>query len=245
MMFPIIQVGPLAIQAPGLILLLGLWLGLTLAERHAHRFNVQAAVVYNLVFAALVSGILGARLTFALLHPTAFASSPISLLSLNPDLLDPAGGTLIAIATAVVYGSRKRLQLWPTLDALTPIISVIAIASGLANLSAGTAFGSQTDLPWGIDLWGATRHPTQVYGILAAAIILALTWPSRMGNLTDGGYFIRFTMLSAFAGLFLETFRGDSIVLSNGFRVAQIIAWIVLALSFWALHRLDHRGTSN
>ena len=238
-MFPILQLGPLAIQTPGLILLAGLWLGLTLAERYSHRFKVQPVDLYNLVFIALMSGILGARVTFAVRHPFAFISSPISLLSLNPDLFDPASGLVIAIATALIYGSRKHINLWSALDALTPILSTLSVAIGLAHLASGTAFGSQTDLPWGIDLWGVNRHPTQIYEIMAAGIILWFTWPSRRQNLAVGGYFIRFMALSAGARLFLETFRGDSILLPNGLRVAQLIAWIVLAVSLWGSHRFD------
>ncbi len=238
-MFPILQLGPLAIQTPGLILLAGLWLGLTLAESYSHRFKVQPVDLYNLVFTALISGILGARLTFAVRHPLAFVSSPISLLSLNPDLFDPTGGLVIAIATALMYGSRKHINLWSALDALTPILSTLSVAIGLAHLASGTAFGSQTDLPWGIDLWGVIRHPTQIYEIMAAGIILWFTWPSRMKNLAVGGYFVRFMALSAGARLFLEAFRGDSILLPNGLRVAQLIAWIVLVVSLWGSHRFD------
>ena len=53
-MLPILQVGPLAIQAPGLILLLGLWLGLALAERTAHYWGVPGKTLYNLAFMALI-----------------------------------------------------------------------------------------------------------------------------------------------------------------------------------------------
>jgi hypothetical protein len=50
MMFPILQIGPLAIQVPGLIILAGLWLGLSLAERRAKKRESNPSVLYNLVF---------------------------------------------------------------------------------------------------------------------------------------------------------------------------------------------------
>ena len=63
-MLPILQIGPLAIQTPGLILLGGLWLGLSLSERHARRYKVDPGVLYNLVFLLLIVGILGADILF-------------------------------------------------------------------------------------------------------------------------------------------------------------------------------------
>lgn len=42
-MLPILPIGPLAIQFPGLVILLGLWLGLSLAEQsvqsHVQRYE--------------------------------------------------------------------------------------------------------------------------------------------------------------------------------------------------------------
>ncbi|NJN43648.1 MAG: prolipoprotein diacylglyceryl transferase, partial [Anaerolineae bacterium] len=45
--------------------MIGFWLGLTLAERHAQRHKIHADLVYNLAFVTLISGILGARLAYA------------------------------------------------------------------------------------------------------------------------------------------------------------------------------------
>ena len=37
-MFPILQLGPLALQVPGLLLLVGLWIGTLVVEREAVRY---------------------------------------------------------------------------------------------------------------------------------------------------------------------------------------------------------------
>jgi prolipoprotein diacylglyceryltransferase len=49
---------------------------------------------------------------------------------------------------------------------------------------------------------------------------------------------MQFVALSAISRLFFEAFRGDSLVTVNNLRVAQIIAWMVLAMSLWSIFRL-------
>jgi phosphatidylglycerol:prolipoprotein diacylglycerol transferase len=236
-MFPILQIGPLAIQTPGLALLLGLWLGLTLAEKYTPQRCIAANLLYNLVFVALITGIAGARLAYVIRYPGTFVSSPLGLISLNPGLFDLWGGIVSGIICGSIYAQRRGLEFWNTVDALTPLLAIFAIALGLSNLASGNAFGTPTNLPWGIELWGERRHPTQLYTIFTAGLILVLLWPgnSRWMDKQPGSYFLSFLALSALARLFVEAFRGDSILLPGGFRLAQVIAWIILAGSLWGL----------
>jgi phosphatidylglycerol---prolipoprotein diacylglyceryl transferase len=239
-MFPIINIGPAAVQTPGLILLVGLWLGASLAERHASRHGVDPGKLNNLIFLALIAGVVGGRLLYVLQHPQAFASSPISILSLNPGLFDLTGALAVAGLSALVYGSRAGMAFWPTLDCLTSLIAVLAVALAFANLALGEGFGAPSDVPWAIYLWGADRHPTQVYEMLAALLILAFIWPVFKQDLFNrpGTRFLYFLALSAAARLFLEAFRGDSTLLAGGVRSAQVAGWFVLALALYGLHRL-------
>lgn len=240
-MFPTIQIGPLAVQAPGLIILGGLWLGLSLAEKLAQPDREVANQLYNLTFVALIAGIIGARAASILRFPEAFLANPLSIFSLNPGLLDQNAGIAVGLLAAFIYGQRKRLRFWPTLDRLTPFLALIAISLSLANLATGTAFGSPTTFPWGIELWGATRHPTQLYSSILATVILLLIilWHSKPE--TSGVLFVRFVALSAAARLFVEGFRGDSILVGEGIRLAQLVAWFLLALSLWRLWSLLKR----
>ena len=240
-MFPILQIGPLAIQTPSLMLLLGLWLGLTLAEKYAPQRGVPANMLYNMVFVALIGGVAGARLAYVVRYPDIFVSNPLGLISLNPGLLDPWGGFVCGIICVAIYAQRKGLKFWPTLDALTPFFAIFAIALDLSNLASGNAFGATTTLPWGIELWGERRHPTQFYTIFTSSLILFLFWPgkSKWIDKQPGTYFLSFIALSALARLFVEAFRGDSVLLPGGFRLAQVIAWLILGGSLWGLTLLS------
>lgn len=236
-MLPILQIGPLSLQTPGLVLLAALWIGLGQTEKYATRSGQDANRIYNLVLVALLAGVLGARLAYVARHLPAFSTDPLGILSLSPVMLDGGGGLVVGVLAGLIYGQRKHLSLWPTLDALTPALAILMVGMGLAHLASGNAFGAATDLPWGIELWGEKRHPSQVYEIAAALAVLALVWPrSKQGDTwPPGTRFLAFIALSAFARLFLEAFRGDSTLLVGSLRTAQVAAWLVLAAALGLL----------
>ena len=225
-----------------ILLLIALWLGLALAERRAERHKIAKDTLSNLVYYGLFGYILGGRILYVLSNLSAFIQSPLSVFSLNLDLFDPVAGLVSAVIVGFVYGSRQRLPLWPTLDALTPLFAMLAVGLSLSHLAAGTAFGSPTELPWGIELWNATRHPTQMYELIAAILIFSLLW-FRKADAPSGFSFLLFAALTAGARIFLEAFRGDSTLVFGGLRLAQVLAWIVLAITFFAkesIHRTEN-----
>lgn len=215
-----------------LLLAAALWIGLAFAEKRSERHGVSKDTLNNLVFYSLFGYLLGGRILFALANYAAFVDSPLSLFSLNIDLFDSISGLLAANLVGMIYGKKQNLSFWNTLDALTPIFAFLAIGLHLSHLAAGTAFGSPTTLPWGIELWNETRHPTQIYELIASLIIFALIW-YRKSELSPGALFLNFAALTAGARLFLEAFRGDSTFIFGGIRLAQVVAWIILVFALW------------
>jgi len=237
-MLPVIQVGPLVLQTPFLILIMGVWLGLAASERYARRHAYDANRLSDLVLVGLVAGLLGARLSYAAIQPAAFASNLLSILSPTPTMLDPLGGMVVGILASVIYAQRKKLPLWQTLDALTPGLAVFFIALGVAHLASGEAFGAMTNLPWGINLWGETRHPAQIYEILGATASAMVVYRLQAAKHGPAGvFFLGWTALTAFMRIFLEAFRGDSLMWPGGLRPAQIGAWLILAVVLIILGR--------
>lgn len=241
-MFPILQLGPLALRLPGLFLLAGVWLGMTLIDREAPRHKVPGAVLSSLVFYGLLAGIVGARVAYALRYTGIYAGDPLSLFSLNPFTLAPAEGFLIALTVVFVLGLRRHLPLWPTLDTLTPGLAAFAILLGIAHLSSGDAFGAPTSVPWAIELWGAQRHPTQVYEILLATLALAVVWRLRRIRAFPGFPFLAWLALTAAGRLFVEAFRGDSVIIAGGLRGAQLVSLVILAGVLGVLHLRARRA---
>lgn len=241
-MFPTLNIFGAAMPTAPLIVLIGIWLGSSLAEKHAARHKVNPSHLYNLTFTLLIAYILGGRLSYAAQHPAAFIADPASLVSRNFGLFDPLGGFIIALISGAVYGQRKQLSLRPTLDALTPALAVLMLSIPLANFASGNAFGAPSSLPWAVHLWGLDRHPVQLYEALAAGGILYWLWPSRRPSpTTPGTEFLLFTAASAASRLIFEGLRGSSPVLFLGLRTWQLAAWFVLAAALFGVYYLHYR----
>jgi phosphatidylglycerol:prolipoprotein diacylglycerol transferase len=238
-MLPTLQIGPLALPVPGLIILGGLWIALSVCERRAIQQGMSSRIFYNMVLISLGIGVLGARLIYVIQYPSAFLASPISLISLNPSLFDPFWGVLIGLLAGIAYGQRKRLHVWSILDILTPGLAVMGVAFNLSHLASGAAFGKPTQLPWGIYMWGEIRHPSQVYATIVAGLILVIVLriEKSMTALPSGVLFWVFVGMTAAARMFLEAFRGDSTLIFESLRQDQLIAWSVLAISMFGMFK--------
>jgi len=240
-MLPTLQVGPLAIPVAQFSLLLAFWFGLSLAEKQSPRRGIPAEGLYNLIFTGVIAGLLGARVGYVLQYPNAFLQAPMSFFSMNTGMLDSFSGYGIALISMGIYAQRAKFTFWGTLDAVTPLLAVLAVGLALANIASGKSFGAETELPWGIVLWGAKRHPTQFLELAAAALILSLVILRIKTSGSPGKLFLQFTAISAAARLLLEALHGDSNTILNGLRTTQIIAWAALAISLTALDVLQRQ----
>jgi prolipoprotein diacylglyceryltransferase len=241
-MFPILQLGPIAIQVPGLLLLAGIWIGTLLAEREAVRYQLDSGKISTMIFVALIAGIIGARLVYALNFLDLYRGEPLSLFALNLNTLAPLEGMAIGFLAAIVYAQRNGIPLLATLDTLTLGAAVFAIFFGLSHLSSGDAFGAPSDVHWAIHLWGVDRHPAQVYELLAAIIVTLVVLKMRKKSFAAGFIFALFIALSALSRLFLEGFRGDSLIIFNSIRAVQVVSLIMMILALLALHVLTRRS---
>ncbi len=223
-----------------ILIILAAWIGLTISERHATRLRVNLDALSNLLFIGVIAFVIGGRLLYALENLAVFAQSPSSIFSLNTALFDQWGGLAIAVIAGFVYGQRVHLPFWRSLDALTPLLAMVAIGIAFSHLASGQAFGKETTVPWAIHEWGAWRHPTQAYEIIASILVLVLVLIPKTIQ-APGIEFLSFAALTSASRLIIEGFRGDSTLILGGLRAAQIVAWCVLLL---ALIGLEYRRKS-
>jgi len=243
-MLPYLRLGPFLLQLPGLALLIGVWIGLSLAEKEAKRINLRSDNIYNLVFYGLVSGLVGARLAYAARYASVYLENPLSLFALNANTLSIWEGLLVGLLVSTIYAQRKGMPLKLTLDALAPGLAVFMVFFGIGHLLSGDAFGAPTRLPWSVYLWNEYRHPSQVYEILAALGVFYLLWKQPPGERGSGSNFLWLIALSAAARLFLEAFRGDSLLWLGGLRAAQVISLGIMLAALWGMRSFQPKERS-
>jgi len=236
-MFPYLRLGPFILPMASLALLAGLWVGLPLMEREAARLKINASVLSNVIFYSLLAGLIGARLGYALEFPAVYSSNPLSLLALTPTTLSPGMGLAVGLITFVIFVQRKQLPIQATLDSIAPGLAVFMVIVGFAHILSGDAYGAPTSVPWAIRLWNEYRHPSQFYEtFIALTIFLVIRerFPKPEGA---GLNFLLTVALSSASRVFLETFRGDSVFWPGGFREAQVITLVIMALSFYWMRK--------
>jgi len=239
---PVIHIGPVAVQLPGLIVLLGFWAALWVAAHGAKPFGLRDDDVYNPAFYAAIAGILGARMWYVITHWTAFAGDPLGIVSLNLSTLDATGGLVVGVLVGALHAWRKKLLTVRWLDALTPGAALLLAAVSLANLFSGEAYGEPSTLPWSIELWDMERHPTQIYEMLAMLAILFVLLTVLRRHPKPGTAMLLFLALYSGQRVFLEAFRADSFLLPGGWRAAQVVGLVVLGISLVVLSRRSEKS---
>lgn len=229
-MFRTILIAGLSLPVKPLLALAALYAGLWLAARLARSRGVDGDHLWNLGFVSAIAALIGGRLAYVVQFWSAYRQDLLAILSPRPDALAWAPGLLIGLLVGWLYLRRLRLPLAPVLDALAPGALLGLTILSLADFLAGDAYGAPTSLPWAVEMWGAARHPVQLYqmGAQLAALFLLLRRPiARPGQRAWLALF-----LYALSRLLFDAFRGDSLILAGGFRAEQITALAVALLAF-------------
>jgi prolipoprotein diacylglyceryltransferase len=227
-MFPILNVGPLAIQAPGLIILGGIYLALVVIEKQAKFFKLSSNDLSNLIFVYLLSSIVVGRLAYLIKYPSILIENPLSIVSLNPNLIDFLSGMVLSILIALIYMQKKNMNLREVLDAYTIPFLVFLVFFFFAQFSSGNLFGKPSTLPWSIHLWGTTRHPLQLYYVIGLIPIILLAVKEIKTRPGPGSLFIKSLAFLTSLVVFLDYFNGDPKNVIGNFNIIQLVAWAIL-----------------
>lgn len=232
-MQPEIDIGPVTLQTFGLMFALGfLGAGLLLAKRFTE-LGKPPDWAYEMVFVALIGGIVGARVDFVIQNWSEVSDDLLGNIFSGSGLVWFGGA--IGGALAVVLWARWRGMLgWIIADiAAAPLALGYAIGRIGCQLSGDGDYGIPWDGPWAMAYPEGTVptteevHPTPVYETISVGIIAYVLWRLR-DRFTTGMLFALYLVLTGTERFLIEFIRrNDDVAL--GLTQAQLISVAMIA----------------
>ena len=247
-MQPEIHLGPITLQSFGLMMGLGFVVAGILASKRLKEIGRPADWAYEMVFAALVGGIVGARLW--------------SIVENWDEAKDDVLGSIFSGSGLVFYGGLfgggLGVMLWAkwrgVLDATTCDVAAPGLAAAYAigrigcQLAGDGDYGKAWDGPWAMAYPDGTVptteqvHPTPVYETLTMGLVAWFLWHKRDAY-RPGGLFALYLVLAGAERFLVEFLRRNDTV-AAGLTLPQLVALAMMLIGGGWLLRLRLRGSS-
>ena len=237
-MQPEIHLGPVTLQTFGIMFALGFVGAGLLVARRLKELEKPPDWAYELIFAALVGGIVGSRLDFVLENWDEVSDDVLGNLFSGSGLVWYGGVIGGAIAVVLWAWWRKMLNL-TLLDICAPGLAIgYAIGRIGCQLSGDGDYGIPWDGPWAMAYPDGTVatdtpvHPTPIYETMAMGLVTYVLW--RLRTALQPGLLFALYLVLAGAERFLIEFirRNDDVAI--GLTQAQLLSVaMMLAGGVW------------
>ena len=241
------QWGGLTISTYAVCMVLGLIAGTIASLSEARRRHIRSTLVLDAILAAMVLGVIAARLGYVLInwiyyqaHTAEIARLWLGGLNWQAGLV---GGSIGAWLIARRYSSSMLV-----LDLLA-IGAALGICFGwIGSYLSATAYGKELfpgqpffflaiDAPDGYGLTNP-RWPAQLIGAMWALLLFLALWLTRKKAWHDGVRYWLFMAAYSFGAFALGFIRGDDVLTVSGWRIDQILDALLLSIALIALVRL-------
>jgi phosphatidylglycerol:prolipoprotein diacylglycerol transferase len=187
---------------------------------------------YEMVFAALIGGLIGARGYWLITHPDEVSGDVLGSVFGGSGLIW-YGGLLGGAAGVLLWAWRKGMFNLELLDICAPALAMgYAVGRIGCQISGDGDYGKATDLPWGMaypdGIVPTTEvvHPTPIYETLAMGLGAWLLWRAR-DVFRPGVLFAWYLVLVGAERFLVEFLRRNEPVL-GGLTEAQITSLVTL-----------------
>jgi phosphatidylglycerol:prolipoprotein diacylglycerol transferase len=231
---PEINIGPLDLQTFGICFALAFLASGLIISRRLHELGKPVEWAYEMVFAALVGGLVGARVNYLIQNWDEVSDDLLGNIFSGSGLVFFGG--LVGGALGVLLWARWRRWLgWQMADAAAvPLAIGYAVGRVGCQLSGDGDYGIESDLPWAMAYPEGTVptteevHPTPVYETVTIGIGALILWHLR-DRFAPGVLFGLYLILTGGERFLVEFIRrNDSVV--AGLTEPQLISLVVLAL---------------
>jgi phosphatidylglycerol---prolipoprotein diacylglyceryl transferase len=243
---PELDIGPITLQTFGLMLGLGFVVAGIAAGRYLKELGKPVDWAYEMVFASLVGGIVGARLWWVLENWDEASDDLLGNLFSGSGLVF-FGGALGGAIAVLLWAWRRNWLTWQMCDvAAVPLAAAYAIGRIGCQLAGDGDYGKEWDGPWAMAYPEGTVptteevHPTPVYETLVMGGVAWFLW-SRRHKLPPGGLFALYLVLAGAERFLVEFLRRNEPVLL-GLTLPQLIALAMTVAGTVWLWRLRSAG---
>ena len=227
-MHPEIHIGPLTLQAFGICFALGFAACGLVASRRFRELGKPADWAYEIVFAALVGGLVGARVDYILQNWDSAHRDLLGSLFSGSGLVW-LGGVLGGAIAVVLWAWRRGFLGLALLDLAAPLLALgYAVGRIGCQVSGDGDYGKASNLPWAMAYPHGTKpidtkvQPTPIYESLAMGLLALALWRLR-DRFRPGALFALWLLLSGLERLLVEFVRRNDAV-ALGLTLPQLIS---------------------
>ena len=174
------QLGPVKVHWYGIMYLLGFaaawWLGRRRAGKPGSTW--KPADVDDLIFFSMLGVILGGRIGYVLFYGLKFwAGDPWYPLKIWEGGMSFHGGLLGVVLALTLFAWRRGRSAGDVYDFTAPLPPLGLFFGRIGNFINGELWGKTTTVPWGFEVNGQVRHPSQLYeAALEGLLLFAVLW---------------------------------------------------------------------
>ena len=146
----------------GAIIAFGFLLAVLFGGRMAYKWKISLDKMLDVLIYGTIFAIIGARLYYCIFKWDMYKDNPLDIFKIWEGGLSIYGGIIAGIAAAYVVCRVRKLNFWNLLDMVGMSLLIGQGIGRWGNFANQEAFGTNTDLPWG--MWSSkvspTYHPT-------------------------------------------------------------------------------------
>ena len=253
-----IHLGPLRLNAYGLMIALGVIVAVRIAGRRAENKGVGTTEdISSIAMWAVPAGVLGGRAYHVLTDYERFQGQWFDAIKIWQGGLGIWGGVTVGVAVGWWCARRRGLDAWWIISCAAPAIAIAQAIGRWGNWFNQELFGRPTTLPWALEVSGGiavkagytagtTFHPTFLYESVGC-IVLAWLLIRLEGRIAParGRLFAWYVAGYTVLRFGTESLRIDASHNVGGLRLNQWVAIgvFVAAVLFLAVDRLRSRKT--